>query len=337
MKVLNAGIIKTYNFIISRRIINKNNRISRKIRSVLLHNICYECDARFGHKNKERRFYLIRCPQDDMGLFAVINYVVWHLKRAEELKREPVVDWQYYPNKYFTEDESAGKVNVWESMFEQTTDVELSEIYNSFDVVMSSGDWEPNAMAEARDFDMLKSSHRIYEKYIHLNEQMIKYLNSEKRRIGIGVKRVLGVKVRGTDFITTSPSDHAKVSSVEETVNMIYEKEETWGPYECIYLATEDDDVLKGMIAEFGDKLYHTETNLIKKCEVGNAWLGEFFEKSSSSKIKEMQDYLITTYILASVDELIAPLVGGTIGALRIKGKYNHLCIYSREGFENIY
>ena len=84
----------------------------RKTRSMLYHNICHECKTSFGRKNPNRIFYVIRCPQAEMGFFGVINYIVYHLNIAERLGAEPVVDWKYYPNKYYIEDDKVGRENA---------------------------------------------------------------------------------------------------------------------------------------------------------------------------------------------------------------------------------
>jgi hypothetical protein len=41
-----------------------------------------------------------------------------------------------------------------------------------------------------------------------------------------------------------------------------------------------------------------------------------------------MQEYLASIYLLAKCDDLIAPNVGGTLGALRIKGVYEYSYIF---------
>ena len=92
MKRVNGIIIKIYNRLISIRIINSNNAVFRRIRAALFHNICYRCSAYMGSNNPDRKFYVIRCPQENMGLFAVINYVVYHLKIAEKEGLDPVID-----------------------------------------------------------------------------------------------------------------------------------------------------------------------------------------------------------------------------------------------------
>lgn len=326
-KSLYGQIIKIYNRIISTRLINKNNKVSRRIRAAIFHNICFETEASFGSLNPDRIFYVIRNPQDSMGLFAAINYVVYHLEKAMLNGYEPVVDWQYYPNKYFSEDKDVGRVNVWEIFFRQTTDISLKDVYNSKNVVMSSGDWDAAALGEVSNPDRLKKSHEIYQRYIHLNKDMEKKVEKEARRVGVFEHNVLGVKIRGTDFITTQPKDHSKVFDAELAIEKIEEKNQVWGEFDRIYLSTEDVDILNEMKKYYGERLYYTDSHSISCKEVGNRWLGDYMDNSMTDKIESMTEYLISTYILASVDYLIAPAVGGTVGAMRIKGQYKGLLV----------
>ena len=324
---LNGILIKIYNKIISLRLINRNNKTCRRLRSMLFHNICYEAKARFGRKNPGRIFYIIRNPQDSMGLFAAINYVVYHLGKADKLQYEPVVDWQYYPNKYYSEDNKVGKVNVWEDFFQQTSRVSLCDAYKSKNVIMSSGIWDADAMADIYDDSKLLKNHDLYVKYIHLKEDLELRIKEESERVGFDKYRILAIKIRGTDFITTHPSDHAKTRSIEETIRVIEGKCHEWGGFDRLYLSTEDQQILDRMVLHFGNKLYYTRAHSFECRDVNDKWLGDFIDATKVQKIDLMKEYLVSTYMLSKADYLIAPEVGGTVGALRIHGKYKSIYI----------
>lgn len=328
MKYINGIIIKIYHFMMKRKWINKNHKINRRIRAMLFHNICYECRAAFGSKNSDRLFYVIRCPQAEMGFFAVLNYIIYHLTKAEQFQAEPVVDWQYYPNKYFTEDEEVGRVNTWEKFFKQTTEITLEEVYQSKNVILSSGDWEiPNK--EVFDADRIAQNHKIWMKYFQLNEKTEKKYLEEKGRIGIGTHRVLGVKCRGTDFLTTKPLDHSILPENDQTIQAIEEKSREWGEFDRIFLSTEDQNILNLMKDFYGDKLFYLEGNRVVLTE--SKWLSELYDQDTpngSTKEDDMREYLVSTYLLAACDGLIAPEVGGTIGALRIRGNRDQVFIF---------
>ena len=59
-----------------------------------------------------------------------------------------------------------------------------------------------------------------------------------------------------------------------------------------------------------------------------NIWLSDIYDKQKT-KIRDMKDYLIETYLLASCGSLIAPGVGGTIGAVRIRGSFDNMYIFN--------
>lgn len=319
---INAIIIEIYNFLIARRFINRNNRVCRRIRAVLYHNICYQCTASFGKLNPDRVFYLIRSPQAEMGFFGLYNYVVNELKVAENLNAEPVVDWQYYPNDYLSEDASVGGVNAWEYFFLPVSGVSLSEVYHSKKVIMSSGKYL-GTLSEVEDAEGLLESNRLIRKYIHLNEKAGQLCEQEYKRLGMDRYRTLGVKCRGTDFRESRPKTHAICPDVEKTAEVISQKSVEWGEFDKIFLATEDEIMFEQMKEIYSDKLLYNQTERFKTAN--GQWLNKTFDRAGRDKnykYDRMMEYLISVYLLSMCDALIAPVVGATLGAMRIKGKY---------------
>lgn len=289
------------------------------------HNIVYGCRASFGSRNPDRTFYVIRCPKSDLGFFGLYNYVVGKLRDANAMNAEPVVDWQYYPNDYLLEDRLVGRVNAWEYFFRPMSDVSLSEVYCSKNVIMSdsNGRWE-STLAETEDAAALLESNRLIEKYIILNDATQKICDKEYCRLEMNSLRVLGVKLRGTDFMS-SPKSHSIVPDVELAVQIIEEKMAEWGGYDKIFIATEDETMFEQMKSIYGDRLLYNET--LRFGSTNGKWLNELFDQPNDTldyKRERMLEYLISIYLLARCDALIAPVVGATLGAMRIKGRYEH-------------
>ena len=69
-----------------------------------------------------------------------------------------------------------------------------------------------------------------------------------------GSKKVLGILIRGTDFVVNFSDIARRMATVEEMTPLIYQWLEEDG-YDCIFLATEDKDVLAKMRNEFGSKV----------------------------------------------------------------------------------
>lgn len=156
------------------------------------HNICYECQASFGSMNEDRLFYVIRCPKDDLGFFGLYNYVVDYMKKAVALSAEPVVDWQYYPNNYISEDYLVGKENVWEYFFENPVGVSVDEVYKSKNVIMGGRAWL-TSLEEVYSPEKIKESNEIITKYVKLNSEMRKDIEQEYDRLNMASYKVLGV------------------------------------------------------------------------------------------------------------------------------------------------
>lgn len=67
-------------------------------------------------------------------------------------------------------------------------------------------------------------------------------------------KKVLGILIRGTDYVVNFSDSNRRMATVEEMVPTIYQWLEE-DRYDCIFLATEDKDVLAKMRGEFGSKV----------------------------------------------------------------------------------
>jgi hypothetical protein len=325
MKHLNGTVIKIYNFIISTRFINKNNKICRRLRKMLFHNICFECNAWFGKLNPDKKLYLVRCPQETMGLFGVYNYVVEHLKKADSINAIPVIDWQYYPNSSLLDDDAVGRENAWEYYFEQPGCISVAECYKSKNVIMSNG-IGMESLIETFQEDKLKESHRVIEKYIRLNSKVSEYIDNEYNQLGMKNSRILGILCRGTDFTHEKPKGHTICATAQQTIAKIEEKQKEWGKFDKIFLATEDEGIFNEMQKYYGDRLIYCQKHRVKYT---GKWLNELYDEGGyEEKREQMLEYLASIYLLAKCDALIAPNVGGTVGALRIKGGYENSYIF---------
>ena len=324
---VNGIIIKIYNFTISTKLLNLHNQLCRKVRKTLFHNIGYECYVTFGRKNQDKKVYIIRCSNEKIGLFGLYNHVVHHLKKAEALDAYPVVDWQYYPNSGILDDDLVGKENAWEYFFEQPRGISLEDAYKSWNVIMSTGEvmgsWD-----EVWQEDELQHSHELIEKYIRLNQKNQKMLERKFVELNMHSSRVLGVLCRGTDFAASKPKGHAICPSAEETIKKIEEMENQWKHFDRIFLATEDDYIFAKMKKQFEDKMIFCQHHRIQNAS--DKWLNELYDSMDyrECKRKIMQEYLLSVYLLARCDALIAPVVGGTLGAMRIKGKYENVFLF---------
>ena len=322
-------IVLLYNHIISWRIINLDNKISKRLKNALVHNICREMNVSFGNKYPGKQFYVIRSSHDGNGLFSEVFHVVEHIKIALEKGAIPIVDMKFYPNRCMQTIYDIGNENAWEYCFEQLCPYALDDIYKSKNVILSSGTIPVGRDAGlSANIEKIKISHKIVETYIHLNPNLLNDVNNTYQNLNMNNKKIIGVICRGTDYVKGTPKGHSKIPSLEEMVIKIQEFMKT-KEYDFIFLSTEDEDIKESLKAIFNDKLIWSQKMYINKLEM-NGWMVDFLKrKTKEYKHEKMKEYCVSTYLLAKCDALIAPLIGASWGAMVIKEEYESSYIFN--------
>lgn len=332
-------IIKIYNRVISCKILNSNIWFFEKCSNFLVHLMCNskEIKASFGKENPDITFYVIRDPSRLAGLFSVHHFVVEHIKEALARDMIPIVDMQYYPNYNYIGGKDIGRVNWWEICFEQPFPYTLDEVYRSKNVILSSGIYD-GQVSEIFCPEKILESHEIIKRYLRLNTEVEQMCRLEWERVKETSNKVLGVICRGTDYMGMRPHGHAIVPSVQMVIERIEELLQEWGErsgktYDRIFVATEDEQILNDL------KRYFKEFVVFHDChrytERGNKELAYINKhRDSEQKKRSLIDYLITIYCISQCDGLIGPRVNGTLGALRMKGKYDDLFIFQLGNYD---
>lgn len=326
-------IVKMYNCIIQWKILNLNNKLCRRIRAALLHNICIEKKACFGSENPDKLFYVIRDPKERAGLFSIHNYVISYLKKCEELKAIPIIDMQYYPNEVIIDDKYIGKRNIWEHFFKQPYGYTLEEVYKSKNVIMGSSA-DPASLGEIYEPKEILASHSILEKYVLIDDDMLKKCKRVFQELHMEEGTTLAVICRGTDYLGTKPEGHSILPSLEQIIQTIDEKMDEWGGFSRIYLATEDEEIYQALKEVYGDKIVSYQKTRFQK--TGNKVLSQVIEerKEEDFKGKFSEEYFISIWLVSQCDALIAPIINASLAALRMKGEYKNSFIFKLGNYQ---
>lgn len=310
-----------YNRLMKTGWLNRNNRFCRRLRAMFIHNICREMTVSFGTENPDKLFYVIRDPKGEHGLFALYNFVMFHLKIAEQKNAIPVVDVQYYPLEGLIDDDKIGYENAWEYFFEQISPYSLDDVYHSRNVIMGAG-IDAASLGDVYDKDALEEHRKLSRKYIRMKQDIADICNAKYQELNMEHRKILGVICRGTDFIGVKPQGHSVVPTAQQTIKIITEKEKEWGSFDAIFLATEDAGIFNDMQDYYGEKLLFYQK--IRLDNTGGDFLCKKIEEISSQnrdgsfKKKLMTEYLVSIWLLSKCDCLIAPVIGSTLGALCI-------------------
>ena len=165
------------------------------------------------------------------------------------------------------------KINPWEIFFNQPFGYSLKNIikkakYISY-VYCRISRPAPNFNVMSNP-NLAKYWKNIANKYIPIKEEFYNEANFKYKYLFKGTNNVLGILIRGTDYIANRPAGHPKQPTPEmvfrdlEEMNLKYK-------YNYFFLTTEDDLIRKKFISKYKDKLkYHLQRIKIKIIYRGN-------------------------------------------------------------------
>lgn len=158
-------------------------------------------------------YYIVRRKDPNAGLFS--NFIIFagQIRYALSKGWLPVVDMQNYPNPNLPP-EKLGKENSWEYFFEQPLRIGLEQAYSGENVILGDGGipinppWEKIKFYEAQD--ALTEEWRMLVKLglLKVKPALMTEIATVRQKLFAPNDRVLGVLLRGTDYISQRPWGH---------------------------------------------------------------------------------------------------------------------------------
>ncbi len=125
-----------------------------------------------------------------------------------------------------------------------------------------------------------------------------------------GSEKVLGVMIRGTDYVTAGMTGDRMMATPKQMAPRIHEWIEKYG-FERIFLATEDADALEYMRQEFGDLVVALSQERLKLSDLHQNELIAAYQKEHADGMYEEKledttiNYFYALYILSKCDSFI--------------------------------
>lgn len=278
------------------------------------HNYFLESKKNFGSHNKNIIIYVIRRKPPGAGLFSNVNHVLQGLIYCEINGMYPVVDMKNYSTEYSRILKFNGTRNAWEYFFEPVSKLNLKNVYKSQNVILSEGDRIlKNHIMSGRNItfiqnrDFLTECHKIYNKYIKLNEYSTSYIDYILEREEIHTYSTLGVFLRGTDYLL-SPTGHPiqpNINDVFKDINFYLETK----PIKKIFLSTDDKQIREKLGAKFGNLVINSVRSDSESSISNN--LREQFAIPKGAIARNLS-YLSEIYILSKLSFNISSLSNGS-------------------------
>ena len=292
--------------------------------------------ASYGKENPDKIFYVFGCKDDTGGLWWHINKSLMHIAYAVDNGYIAVIDMQNFHNQY-TEDSKFGKINVWEIFFQQPMGYTLEDIAHSKNIILSKKAPYPNHkywMGQSEFYDnedRIKYFHNLFSKYIKFNNKTKEYLQKQYENILSGKGRVVGVLCRGTDYVLYRPKGHPVQPEPQDVIKDV---KNVMASYRCeyVFLSTEDSDIFKLFLEEFGNKLLYVEQKRTSKSDlVGGMYLAKknIQDSINIDTFTRGIGYLSSTYLLSQCTCYLGGRTGGSKGVLLMSNGFEYRKIYN--------
>ena len=276
-------------------------------------------------------YYIIRRKGETNGLFA--RYVIFagHIRRALSNGWLPVVDMQNYANMYLAP-EKFGKENAWEYYFEQPLRIGLEQAYGGENVILSKGDIVapcPNdgvSFYENRNNELTQWRMLVKLGLLKIKPALHEEILSTRAKLFAQNDRVLGVLLRGTDYVTERPHNHPIPPPVEFAASVVVAKLQEW---KCnkVFLATEDKFIVQAFKNIFGELCVTFDREYVDY--IPGKRLGSYGIDRPNDHYIQGKDYLTQMVLLSTCNSFVAARCSGSVGVMMLTDKFEHTYFFN--------
>lgn len=263
-----------------------------------------------GSSDPTKKYLLIKPMSRTQGLLSTYFYVLNNVKWAFENGYIPYVDFETDLCQYYTGREIYGTKNAWEYYFDQPSNLKKEELLTKRNVLLSG--WSlskkymikqiPKTVAALKDESIVSfvSDNIAIKDYIYemANEKFVSLFDGA----------VLGVFMRGTDYVKIKPKGHAVQPSLEQVASKI---DDFLMKYKInkIFVVTEDFEYYSAIKEKYGEMVFSSDDYFIKdykaKDYVEPAFDNDPYERGLN--------YIIRILLLNKCDYLISGVTNGSL------------------------
>jgi hypothetical protein len=242
----------------------------------------------------------------------------------------PIVDLKSYPNGYNGLNISIN-YNPWEKFFEQPYRYTMEEVLKNAKIIVyikcKENIYRPNERKIYYNNDLIKFWRNLGRKYIPIKKEIQKESNIIIRKLFKNSNNILGVKIRGTDYIKLKLKAHPIPPSLDRAINDV-KKLDLKNNYDWIFISSEDDIIKERFIKEFKNKI----TFLNPKTQLKYNYTGSDYlikNKEINGNIEYAKNYVMNIYILGKCTDIVMSRGSGGVGVIIFTDGFRNSLIYN--------
>lgn len=267
----------------------------------------------YGNEDPDRTYYVIRPSSTAEGLLSSYFTVVDHIRWALDRQYVPYVDFESKRCQYYTGREINGTVNAWEYYFEQPAGLTKTQIAKKKNVLLSGiekGAQQKTKTKFESSFERYKGEacRKIYES-IPVRQEIQAEAERKVREL-FGPGPVLGVLLRGTDYVALKPKGHPIQPTLETAEEKIDEFLAKY-PIERICVVTEEYAYFEALKQKYGDRVFSSDDDFVREYKPGTY----ISDTMTDDPYQRGKNYLIRLLLLAQCDYFVSGITNGSLFA----------------------
>ena len=305
-----------------------------KLKSKLLYIFDKEKENLNYCKIKKKDYYnnffviITNSNMSNCGLFCYYNIYLGCLESFINQGYIPIVDLYSFPNVFNGFKANSTKNNPWEYYFHQPL------CYTLKDVIKKAKNYKYSKCRvlgpKFTDFYNKTISisywHDFAKKYIPIKNEIIKESKKIMKRLFHNSNNILGVLIRGTDYLSLKPIGHPITPNYSIVIKDIKEMDKK-NNYDFFFLTTEDNFIRKKFILLLGNKVKYFQNTEIKYNYKQKIYLS--FNNKVAGNLDNMKNYLINIIILSKCIDIITSRTNGSVAAFLFNnGLYRNNKVY---------
>ena len=242
----------------------------------------------------------------------------------------PLIDLISHKNIFNGFNTTKNQDNPWEIFFQQPFDFKLKDVIikakNIKYVFCEKGTLGPHF----NTFDsriLTHYWHNIAKIYIPIKQEFINEARIKSKYLFKGSNNILGLLIRGTDYIACKPHGHPIQPNPKTVYKDIINFDNKY-KYDYYFLTTEDEIIREKFINKFGKKIKYIKSKVNLNYNYKKKKLLAF-NYNIKGNISFMKIYLINIIILSKSLDLIMSKTGGSLSALIIGKGFRNIKVYN--------
>lgn len=241
----------------------------------------------------------------------------------------PIVDMKSFPNVY--NNYKISNYNSWEIFFDQPFGYNLEEIINNAKnknyVECLPLENRPNEITIYDNQVLIDFWQNFAKKYMPIKKEIINKSYIIMKKLFYNSKNILGVKMRGTDYIINKMKGHSILPNLDTAIMDVKSFNEK-NKYDFIFISTEDEIIKERFIKEFQNKIkilnpdekIHYNYKEGKPINLHNNIIGN---------LEYSKNYIYNIIILSKCTDIIMVRGNGACMVYLLNNQFRNILIYN--------